>query len=42
MNFKLEVSMGYTEVFDTNPSKLKSINLTTALLKSLLFTRVSE
>ena len=32
MNFKLQVSTGYSEVFETNPSQLKSINLTTALL----------
>ena len=41
MNFKLQVSMEYTEVFETNPSQLKSIIVTTALLKSLLLTRVS-
>ena len=40
MNFKLKVSMGYTEVFVTNPSQLKSIKLTTSLLKLLFFTRV--
>ena len=36
MNFRLQVGMGYTEVFEINPSQLKSINLTAALLKSLL------
>ena len=41
MNSKLQVSMGYTKVFETNPSQLKSINLTTSLLKSLLLTRVT-
>ena len=40
MNSKIQISMGYTEVFETNPSQLKSINLTTALLKSLLLTRM--
>ena len=25
MNFKLQVSKGYTEVFETNPRKLKNI-----------------
>ena len=38
MNFKLQVGTGYTEVFEINPSQLKSINLTAALLKSLLLT----
>ena len=39
MNFKLQVRKGYTEVFETNPSQLKSMNLATALLK-LLFPRL--
>ena len=30
----------YTEMFETNPKQLKSINLTTLILKSLWFTRV--
>ena len=40
MNSKLQVSTQYIEVFETNPSHLESINLTIALLKSLLLTRV--
>ena len=40
MNFKLQDSMGYTEVFEANPNQLKSINLTTAFLKLLILTRV--
>ena len=42
MSFKLEISMGFTEVFDTIPSQLRSMNLTAPLIKSLLLTRVSE
>ena len=40
MNFKLQVSMEFTEVFETNPSQLMSITITIALLKTLLM-RVS-
>ena len=36
MNFKLQVSMGYTEVFETNPGQLKSINLTTYIITKII------